>query len=498
MKIRNFFLTVFLFSIFVRSPILAEGSKEASPPAISVTKQVWRTFTTADGLIDNNVYRIASDASGNVWFGKYGGGASKFDGVNWTTYNNIVLHGNDVRGNLWFSTNNSVSKFDGSTWITYTEADGLVINTIDLFASDLAGNAWFGSKYGVSKFDGTSWTSYAPPGGTIAFYVPDMASDRVGNLWFANDLGCDRAGCLYGGVTKFNGTTWTSYTSAAGLASNNVLTIASDNVGNVWFGTGMDTYTTFPPTYGGVSKFDGYSWTTYTPDDGLADYEAQVIANGKEGDVWVGFGRNGTGVSKFDGISWTTYTIADGMASNSVWAITSDLVGNVWIGTGDSGVSKFDGARWINYSTADGLAGNWVYLIAKDTDGNLWFGTDGGVSEVFTIHLNGNYASGAPGSYFNLSGDHFNPNQSTPITVNGFHLGDLPISSHGTFTFTLSTTNANQGIYYVKVGDQPALRLRFSLNTQNPIRPKEGDFTTFDIPAGIAFTQEFYLPFLHK
>ena len=112
--------------------------------------------------------------------------------------------------------------------------------------------------------------------------------------------------------------------------------------------------------------------------------------------------------------------------------------------------------------------------------------------------MNSNYASGAPGSYFNFTGDHFTPNQNAPVSVNGTRLGEIPISSHGIFTFTLSTTNGGEGIYFVKVGDQPALQLRLRLDAQQPIQAKDGDFTTFDIPPGIAFTQEYYMPVLRR
>ena len=45
------------------------------------------------------------------------------------------------------------------------------------------------------------------------------------------------------GVSKFDGTTWTTYTTADGLVDNNVTAIAIDAQGNKWFGT-----------YNGVSK----------------------------------------------------------------------------------------------------------------------------------------------------------------------------------------------------------------------------------------------------
>jgi hypothetical protein len=112
--------------------------------------------------------------------------------------------------------------------------------------------------------------------------------------------------------------------------------------------------------------------------------------------------------------------------------------------------------------------------------------------------LKANNAGGAPGSFFNLSGDNFTPNQSVSLSVNGLHLGDVPVSSNSTFTFTLSTANGGEGIYFVKVGDRPAIQLRLTLDAQQPIRPKEGDYTVIDIPSGIALTPRFLLPFLSR
>jgi hypothetical protein len=112
--------------------------------------------------------------------------------------------------------------------------------------------------------------------------------------------------------------------------------------------------------------------------------------------------------------------------------------------------------------------------------------------------LNSNFASGAPGSFFNLSGDPFPANQTIPVAVNGSPLGDIPVSSNGVFTFTLSTAHASEGNYFVKVGDHTAVQLRLTLDSQKPVQTKDGDFATFDIPPGIAFTKEFYLPLLNR
>jgi ligand-binding sensor domain-containing protein len=47
--------------------------------------------------------------------------------------------------------------------------------------------------------------------------------------------------------------TWTSYTTADGLAERHVSAIAIADDGVVWLGT-----------WGGLSRFDGENWVTYT------------------------------------------------------------------------------------------------------------------------------------------------------------------------------------------------------------------------------------------
>ena len=132
-------------------------------------------------------------------------------------------------------------------------------------------------------------------------------------------------------------------------------------------------------TIGGVVRWnrtDG-SYVKYTTIDGLADNRVYAIAIDGAGHKW--FGTYG-GVSEFDGSTWTTYTTADGLAGNLVGAIAIDGADHMWFGT-SGGVSEFDGSTWTTYTTADGLASNWVYAIAVDGTDHMWFGTLGGVSE---------------------------------------------------------------------------------------------------------------------
>jgi serine phosphatase RsbU (regulator of sigma subunit)/streptogramin lyase len=209
---------------------------------------------------------------------------------------------------------------------------------------------------GVSKYDGKSFTTFTTAQGLANNIVLSIAEDKNGNLWF---------GTQGGGVSKYDGKSFTTFTTAQGLANNSVRSIAEDKNGNLWFGTD-----------GGVSKYDGKSFTTFTTAQGLANNSVFSIAEDKNGNLW--FGTYGGGVSKYDGKSFTTFTTAQGLANNIVRSIAEDKNGNLWFGTYGGGVSKYDGKSFTTFTTAQGLANNSVFSIAEDKNGNLWFGTYGG------------------------------------------------------------------------------------------------------------------------
>ena len=126
-------------------------------------------------------------------------------------------------------------------------------------------------------------------------------------------------------------------------------------------------------------------WRTYGVMDGLASGEVLSVYQDWDGNFW--FGTDGGGVSRYDGQSFTTFVTKDGLVGNSVASICQDGEGYLWFGTGNlqggvgDGVSRYDGQEFTTFTTKDGLAGNWVWSILQDQKGNLWFGTYSGVSQ---------------------------------------------------------------------------------------------------------------------
>lgn len=242
----------------------------------------------------------------------------------------------------------------------YDTDDGLALDFIGFGNSmlcDKRGNLWFGTQGGgVSKYDGRSFTTYTTAQGLGNDIVRSMIEDKAGNLWFSTNGG---------GATKYDGRTFTTYTEAQGLASNNIFSTMEDEDGNIWFGTDGS----------GVTKYDGNSFTTYTTADGLADNTVWSMVQSKDGQIWFGTYQ---GVSKYDGNSFTNFTTANGLANNSVRSMVQDKDGHLWFGTFSGGVTKYDGSTFTTYTKAQGLGSNTVWNITEDSDGNLWFGTQGG------------------------------------------------------------------------------------------------------------------------
>jgi hypothetical protein len=62
------------------------------------------------------------------------------------------------------------------------------------------------------------------------------------------------------------------------LAGDFVSAIVQDHQGNMWFGT----------VYNGLSRFDGSSWTSYSVADGLVFHVVDALAMDLEGRLWIG------------------------------------------------------------------------------------------------------------------------------------------------------------------------------------------------------------------
>ena len=313
---------------------------------INSNAQTITNYTTADGLLDNFVECIDIDVNDNVWFGTSLGAQGFNQSVSsWETYNLTGPLSGMVSENikeikltkilpligqeqLWIGTDFGAQvPASNTSWISYDNTNGLVGNQVKSIDEDQNGGIWIGTNQGVSYFDGNSWESYSSPDLHWSG-VNATAFDSNGDKWFASSLG---------GVTHFDGTTFTVYDTSNGLLSQNVTALLIDNQDNKWIGTGSGM---------SVLNASNTSFTQHTrmyimpPPDTLNP--VVDIAMDSYGRIWaaiyVGYLAEG-GIAYWDGNQWEDFHVSDGLVGPNVRGLSIDSEDNVWVAT-STGVSK--------------------------------------------------------------------------------------------------------------------------------------------------------------
>ena len=167
-----------------------------------------------------------------------------------------------------------------------------------------------------------------------------------------------------------------------GLPNSSVSKMVQDSNGFMWLGT-----------LSGLSKYDGYNFTTYLNDpfdnNSLPHNLIQTMYIDKDDILWLG---TYNGLSRFD-INKNTFDnypsigdVENSLSNDVVVAIERDSKGRLWIGTLD-GLNLFDEqtgtfTRFYNDPENSGsLPNNTVRSIFNDANDNLWIGTYGGLSQ---------------------------------------------------------------------------------------------------------------------
>ena len=264
-----------------------------------------------------------------------------------------ALKADPARKSLWIGTSAGVHEIDLADFNvrqTFTRKEGLANEYVFAVGIDHRGNKWFGTNSGgVSRYKDGEWKTFFPMHGLADYWVYAFDSQRDGTLWIGTWAGANEVDPDTGAFTTY----------VRELVNEWVYGIAVDSKDRVWFGT-----------EGGISRFDGKDWMSWTHADGLG----APNKDGRPASKNTGLGtreRHDLGV------------LSGGMATYNpsyVFSVLVDQSDRLWAGTWGAGLSRFDGERWVNFTESDGLAGDIVYSLAEDRDGVLWAGTNKGLS----------------------------------------------------------------------------------------------------------------------
>ena len=344
----------------------------------------YQKYTTADGLINNNVSGMTEDEFGNLWF--VTGGVTEYSGKSWhslpdiNSINNLSPTGVaaiafDSKNNLYIGmSDGSVYLFSGKYQQIKSPDEmpnngslgihgALAMQGIKVLAVDKNNNLWAFGADGTQRYDGKSWVDSQDipgfPKGSINF----ICVDKKGDLWFQDNTDFSSS-YLY----RYDGVSWQKIDIQ--FTDSNAQSITIDNQGNVWCAT-----------LGTLNRYNGQTWQAFKCPVSSID----SIAADAQGNIWCGAYLNG--VLRFDGNSWKTYSTNDIPGINGPTFIATDDEGNTWFST-DFGLTRLDGNKWVmvNKNIVDATC------FLQDMHGNLWFASgnkvyrhDGKTWDVFDI-----------------------------------------------------------------------------------------------------------------
>ena len=173
------------------------------------------------------------------------------------------------------------------------------------------------------------------------------------------------------GLTEFDLKRFRKHTTAQGLSSDLIQSLAEDSAGSLWIAT----------EGGGAIKLGSREFVTFSTKDGLSKNTVRSVFENQQGELCAL--TNDGYINRFDGREFTAINLnLPGIVLNSnVYDIIQDRAGEWWVAT-KQGLCRFPRVRAVEelsrarpkafYTTADGLADDDVRVLLEDSRGDIW------------------------------------------------------------------------------------------------------------------------------
>ena len=293
----------------------------------------FKIFDATNGLLSSGIFYVGK-IKGRITIGTYGGGMEML---------------ND----------------DGVTWKNYNIPEGVGDSFVYKVLEATNGDIWIATWSGVNRVRGgalddpTKWDLFTVEnthGGLPNDWVYSLAEGKEGVIWLATK----------GGMARFANGKWDNWNHAKGMGA------PYEKVKEA---------TAFKTDPGKASEHHARQ----KREMGLMDVDVAynpnyivALAVDRDGQPWAG--TWGGGVSRFDGKKWTTYTTVEGLPGNHIFMLYKSADGQLWIGTNKGLTTWQDGKFGKVMTAADGLVADNVFAMTMMQDGGKWVGSYGGVT----------------------------------------------------------------------------------------------------------------------
>lgn len=257
----------------------------------------------------------------------------------------------DMEANsLWAGTGNGATQFKNSTWQVDKRKINPVINGVSTIFKDSKKNVWFGGLNEFHVASGMEYQTYSIVDdlGINGRVVFSFHEDQDQKIWAATT----------GGVSVFDGTSWTPLSE--GLKHPVVHDIKQDHQSKYWFATRK----------GGLNIYDGKDWNYLYPEKNCR----KILKDGQN--MWVGTSE---GIIKYNGDTWKVFE-----EGRTILPMFKGAKGYIWCIADGTDIIRIDqNGKLISYENpTNGQAGE-IYDLTQDHKGSVWAGTDSG---IFVFH----------------------------------------------------------------------------------------------------------------
>lgn len=323
----------------------------------------WTSFTTKDGLVDNEVASIVIGKDGSIWCASYRYGISRYDKNSWEVFqtrddllsNDIMdmdVSGGGENVQIILGHPQGISYFDSPQWHSYSWLGEQYQGAVFIVNVDPDKSLRVGTQRGYMYFDGNDWMINSAD-----------AYNQLEGIYYISDLFNERffVGISDGVIERAQGQ-WQKIPELNGQV---VRAIRSTSAGTLFFATGT-----------GIFSKSNDQWRHYTSIDGLISNEVNGLDVSPDGSVWA---SSCEGLSYLQGKAWIT-KITSTKELGCFGDMVIDQQGTIWINT-PQGLFYFDDQK-SNLVAFPGIIGSAqlnTRVIKIDAEGTVWIATDSGL-----------------------------------------------------------------------------------------------------------------------
>jgi len=320
-------------------------------------------WTRENGLPDNSVTCVMQTRDGFLWIGT-DKGLARFDGLKFVPLQlsasgadgaqEITALYQDAENRLWIGTrgeglwclaSGEVSRFNLSL--------GLNCLAVTCITGDSSGGLWVGTTNGLSWFNGTNVTLFTTDQGLPSEIISSVNVSAPDTVWITTRKG----------MCQFKGGRFSplEFQTDSPGGSTEMIGMYNDQSGNLWaFG---DTYL--------VNLNDGKRFNYFRSGD-TTSLRIWCSCQGLDGQLWIG--TSGQGVFSFAEGHFRPLSLREASLGSDVQAIQEDAGGNLWLGTFSSGLVRLQARRIQMLDASAGLPAQMASCLAASPDGRMWVG----------------------------------------------------------------------------------------------------------------------------